>query len=312
MSTSNRALLSEAAAASLVVVLVTWLSSPTDPGVPGLGVHPAWLPVTLFAARYGVRGLMVSLMMTTGALAVAALLTAHHATLVERAHNPSDVLALVTAVAAAWIGMTHGSRERRVARRLERAEEELAHANASVEAFTTNIGVLRARCDRIDTSISVWRRLSNRLERGTAEEAAHAALELGALRCGATAGVVQVYPAGESPRIVGRLGAWRPELPRPRNLEGDLTVATAAHLGKVSCADQVEGAAQTDSDVAVPVLDERDGSLLGVIALRGIGPAELRAAELRDLELVADWLSAPLQRCSARPRLRAVHEEMSR
>jgi hypothetical protein len=124
---------------------------------------------------------------------------------------------------------------------------------------------------------------------------------------------VQIYPEGGVPSVVAHLGTWNVGAARPKNLEGDLTVANAAHTLEPMSADRVDGASPSDSDVAIPILDERDGSLLGVLALRGVDPARLNAAELRDLQVVADWLSAPIQRFStAKPRLRAVQQEVSR
>jgi hypothetical protein len=313
MSTSNRTLIIEAAAVSAFAVIVTWLVSPTNLGVPSLAIHPAWLPVTLFAARYGVRGLFMCLVATAVPLLVIALLGDSPAGLLARAHNPSDVFALTIAVSAAWIGMAHENRVRRVTRQLTHATGDLQRADTTALAMSTSLQVLRSRCDRMDASLTVWRSLANRLERGTPEEASYAALELAVLRCAATAGVVQIYPDDGPPAVVAHLGTWKVGAPRPKNLEGDLTVAHAAHALAPMRADQVDGASPADSDIAVPILDERDGSLLGVLALRGVDPANLCAAELRDLRVIADWLSAPVQRFSlTKPRLRAVQEEMSR
>ena len=64
MSTSDRWMPVEAAAAAVVVVGAVALASPDDVWLRGLGMHPAWLPVIVLAARYGPRGLFTSLAIT--------------------------------------------------------------------------------------------------------------------------------------------------------------------------------------------------------------------------------------------------------
>jgi hypothetical protein len=56
------------------------------------------------------------------------------------------------------------------------------------------------------------------------------------------------------------------------------------------------GASESDCDVAVPVTDEGSGVVIGVIALRGVSPGYMRAAELRDLGVLAQWLAPALAR----------------
>ncbi|HUH02546.1 MAG TPA: hypothetical protein VML75_11145, partial [Kofleriaceae bacterium] len=286
--------------------------SPGDLGAGALGVHPAWLPITLFAARYGVRGLIAALLAIGAPLVGSAVVLASTAEgLFPRINNPADVVALLTAVATAWIGMAQGGRVRRVAAQLEEASTGRDRAEVTGAELADTLAYLRARCDRMDASLTVWRSVAQRLERGRPIEAAQAALELCALRCGAEAGVVQRWAAGE-PVIVAWRGAWRRGATRPRDLRDDRTVEAAASTTAMVSAAEVPGATEADSDLAVPILDEMDGSLLGVIALRGIDPTRLRAAELRDLALIAEWLAAPVVRLAAKPRLRAVQEESNR
>src|ERR671939_262975 len=49
---------------------------------------------------------------------------------------------------------------------------------ATVAALVDDMGPLRARHDRIDLSLTVWRDLTARLESGDVEQAARAAVEL--------------------------------------------------------------------------------------------------------------------------------------
>ena len=55
-------------------------------------------------------------------------------------------------------------------------------------------------------------------------------------------------------------------------------------------------AGATDSDVAAPIIDDDTGLVVGVIALRGVPAASLRAANLIDLRLIAQWLAPALNR----------------
>lgn len=312
MSTSNRVLILEIAVASACLLLILGLSSPRDLGVPALGIHPAWMPITLFAARYGPRGLIAAVMgIGVPLFASTLVLTGTVEGLVARVHSTTDVFALITAVGTAWIGMAQGGRVRRVGMQLEAARVGRARAEAAGEELTDTLAYLRARCDRMDASLTVWRNLAQRLERGRPIEAAQAALELCALRTGAGAGVVQRWQ-GDEPMIVAWRGAWCGGAGRPRDLCDDRTVEAAAAAGELASAAELADSSESDSDLAVPILDEMDGSLLGVIALRGIDPTRLRAAELRDLSIIAEWLAGPIARLSAKPRLRAVKEEGNR
>jgi hypothetical protein len=68
------------------------------------------------------------------------------------------------------------------------------------------------------------------------------------------------------------------------------------------------GSSVDDSDVAVPVTDEDTGVVLGVIALRGVSPGALRAADLRDLGVLARWLAPSIVRQLRRKFGKAVGE----
>ena len=124
---------------------------------------------------------------------------------------------------------------------------------------------MRARADRIDLSLTVWRNLASRIERGDPGEAARASLELCALRLGATAGIVQRWD-GSALRTLAWQGEWSASQPRPRDIFTDRTAITAVNRARPATISQIENACADDSDVAAPILDG-EGRVIGIIAL---------------------------------------------
>lgn len=307
MSTSNRMLLIEAAAAAVLVDGAVAMYSPDDVWLSGLGFHPAWIPVIVLAARYGPRGLFVSLAITWGILlALAAPLGGSVDGIVARVHGSSDLYALIAATLVAWVGMMHESRIVRVVTTLDETTGLKREAEETVNALHDGLSYLRTRHDRLDVSISMWRNIAARIERGQASDAADAVLELCELRTGATAGLVQLRD-GNRLSTVGWRGQWAAAAARPRDITGDATVRAAivAHETTMAAADRGE----TDSDVAVPVLDDGSGVVLGVIALRGVTPGSIRAADLRDLAVLAQWIAPGLARSLQAATLRKLTGE---
>lgn len=309
MSTSNRTVIvvaGEAVAAVATVVIAVAVTAPGDLALRDLGFHPAWIPVVVMAARYGPLGLYVTLATMVGMLVGgSAALGQPLGALADRLRAPSELFALVACLLVAWIAMMHDSRSRRLRRRLAVADAHEVQAEATIAALQDSLTYLRERCDRIDMSLSLWRDLAHRLERGDAADAARAALDLCAIRCGASAGaVLRMGPDGLAQ--VTRRGAT------PAANGADRTVDAAVTSGVVVPASDVPGAEPEDSDVAAPVIDESDGTVLGAIALCGVGPGRLRAADLRDLSIVASWLAPALSVAVRKPRLRAVTEETIR
>ena len=299
LSSSKLVALEALAGAALVVAGVT-IASPADVWMPGSGFHPGWLPVIVLAARYGPRGLFWSLAMVTGVLIGVDLASGGSlAGLDERVRGGSDLLALVTATIVAWIGMMHEGRMTRLQQRLQDATEVQSEAEATEQALHDNLTYLRGRLDRLELSLSVWRDLASRIERGDISEAADAALELCTIRTGAGAGRVQLRD-GESMTMVAGRGAWvlSPARFRDKDKNVDGTVQSALFSRQVAVAEP--DAPETDSQVVVPILDE-SGVVLGAIALRGVPEGALRAAELHDLGLIAAWLAPALSRPQAEP-----------
>jgi hypothetical protein len=312
MSTSDRTVVAEAAGAAALVLGGVALASPGDVWMHGLGLHPLWLPVIVLAARYSTRGLFPALLFTIGGLLGASVglegVDGSMAGFGMRARNPSDIIALATAVMVAWVAMAHESRIARADRRLAEATAAQAQAEQSVQALHASLGYLRGRHDRLDVSLSLWRNLAGRLERGNASEASRAVLELCEIRAGSRAGIVQLLDGARLTTLATR-GQWPATSIRGGELERDATVRAAIASGHVTPAGP--GATLTDSDVAVPVTDEDTGMVIGVIALRGVSPGTMRAAELRDLGVLARWLAPAVTRQLRRKFGQAVHDLQS-
>lgn len=294
MSTSDRAILVEAAVAALLTALGVAFAAPGgDVWLPMIALHPAWLPVIILAARYGTRGLFVSLAFVIAALALTGLVNGTGVTgITMRSRFTADLLALGTATLVAWIAMARETRMRRVIDQLHEATAAHRQAEEAVTALHESLAYLRSRHDRLDVSLSVWRDLAGRLERGDPMEAARAALELCQIRIGASAGSVQLRD-GNRLRMVASRGSL-PDAEMIRDIGGDHTVRDAIVARAVAPA--ASGAGETDSDVAAPIVDDDTGLVVGVIALRGVPATSLRPANLIDLRLIAQWLAPALNR----------------
>lgn len=299
MSISDRNVAGEAAIGAALVLAAVFIASPHDVWMTGFGLHPAWIPVILLAARYGPRGLFWSLGMMVAVLVIADLAGGGRlAGLDARTHHAPDLLALLTATLVAWIGMAHDGRMTRAQHRLDRALADQARAEATEHALQDNLGYLRNRLDRLELSLSVWRDLAARLERGDVADAADAAIELAFMRTGAQAGRVQVRDGDSFSAVAGR-GAWVMPAVRFREKGMDATVQAALVARKVTLASP--DATETDSAVAAPIIDE-SGVVLGMLALRALPEGGLRQADLHDIELIASWLAPAITRPQKEPK----------
>lgn len=294
MSTSDRVVVAESAGAAVLLAGATALASPANVFLDAGALHPAWLVVTLMAARYGARGLLSSVLLTWGALALAGLALGNDfAALVAHTHDTTDLFAIIGATVVAWIAMLHESRLERADRKLAEALDQQRQADSTVKALHDSLGYLRARHDRVDISLSLWRDLSGRIEKGDANEAAAAILELCEIRTGCSAGIVQLRDGHRLTTLANR-GQWSPTSVRPTDITIDRTVRSAIQARRVTPA--CDGATEDDCDVAVPVLDDHSGVVVGVIALRGVAPGALRAADITDLIVLSQWVAPALGR----------------
>lgn len=285
-SIPGRTIVLEVTAAVLLVVGATFLATSGDLGLPAADVHPLWVPVLVFAARYAVRGLFISLALGIAALAAASL--AQHGTLadlVARGANPHDMIALLAATLVAWTAMTRDGRLAHVARARDEVTRRLHASEETVNALGEVVAVLRHRLDRIDLSITMWREIARRMN-GPLHGAAQAALELASVRTGAAAGIVQ-RGSGARLHTIATFG----QVPAATNdISRDRTVISAMSFRRAALRSDLPDPMPEDSEVAVPILGP-DGAVLGVIAMREVPPSRLHAAEVRDLEIVATWLA---------------------
>jgi len=291
MSTSNRKIATEAAAAGTVAAGLAVLCSTSDPWLGSGAAHPAWLAVLVLSAFYGLRGLLIALPIVWGAVAITSLAVgADFAGVAARATGRIDLFALVASVAVAGISMAH-ARSRRVLRdELEALRATAAEDGVLIDGLTDNVRSLRARCDRVDLSIAYWRDIASRLEGPDPKGAAGAALELCLQRTGARAGIVRRFDGAALHNVAWR-GRWSEQMPTPRDIFRDATMTAALEGHQTVLAEQVDGTRTDDADIAAPITSPIDGSIVGVLALRGLSRSRLRAADIRDVAATAQWLA---------------------
>ena len=288
----------EAAAGVLLAVGAAALWSPGDLWMVRTSFHPVWIAILVLAATYGARGLFWALVLAATTLLGASVALGNPlGGLWARTATAVDLAPLGAAVLVAWIAMLHQGRQSSAGLRLAGAEQRQGLAEATSTALRESLGVLRVRHDRIEMSLSMWRELAGRLEHGDPAQAGLAALELCALRSGAAAGIVQRWDGVSLRPLVWR-GQWSPSQRRPRDIHSDVVAAAAVAQRRAVPAFEIPGAGTEDSDVAVPILGAQ-GQVLGVIALRGVSPAHLREADLRDVALIAQWLAPALNQAPA-------------
>ena len=202
-----------------------------------------------------------------------------------RITDSSGLLALTATIGVAWIALSHQGQAARLAGRLADTERARHAADEILVAQQEALARLRARHNRIDLSLSLWRELAGRLEHGDDTEAASAAVELCAIRCGATGGSVH---GADRHHVLARYGDDTREEHGWCDLWFNRTVKTAADLRRPVLASDVADTAEEDSDVAIPVLDPRDDGLSRRDRPARRSTRRSRAAELRDLVVVAE------------------------
>lgn len=299
-ATATHVVVVEVVAAILLVGGAIALASSGDLCLPRSDVHPLWIPALVFAARYGMRGLFISVALSALALGACAMI--EHGTaneLVARGKNPQDMIALVAATLVAWTAMI---RDRRLARMVHEQDEmarSLVTSEETASAMHDVVSVLRERLDRIDMSISMWRTIAGRMDHGLLPDAAAAALELASIRSGAAAGFVQRLTDGRLQTI-----ATYGQTPGVLDITRDRTVRHVMKHGRPALREQVPATTLEDSEVAIPIIDPETRAIVGALAMRDTPPGRLRAAEVHDLEMVGAWLAQAFPRPQAH-----VHED---
>ena len=280
----------EALAVAALALGISALLAPADVGMRALRPHPIWLAVALMAARYGTRGLVAGLICGWAlTVAAASALGVPLAAIEARAASGPDLGALLGVIVIGWVASIHERRARELGMALAAVEECSASDAAALAALRSTAVVLRARADRLDTSLTFLRNVAARLEGGDPSAAAQAALDLATARLGARLGWVALAD-GERLTPIASTGAWTP-VPAP---DRDRTVATALRLRRPARALDFSDGTAADSDFAAPILVGEDGRLIGLIVLRGVPQGGISAAALHDLSLIAGWSARAL------------------
>jgi hypothetical protein len=292
MQISSKRLWIEAAVGTAFALAVTAVAS----GAPHLGLgklspHPVWLVVLALAARYGVRGLVASVPVAWGSLALlgGAWRTAPALALKVLA-APSELGALAGALIVGWIASVHERQAHLLEEKLQTVTARAGRDAAALGELRQAALALRARNDRLDLSLTFLRDVARRIENGDRVPAAEAGLSLVVARLGARAAAVQVPMSGAQPLVtIAAAGAWHMAAAADTP---DATATEALRSGQPLRAVELTGAGPTDSDLAAPIV--LDGVAVGVLVVRGV--SRMGAAALRDLAVVAEWLAPAFEK----------------
>jgi len=312
--TRSSRLVVEAGVATAMVLAAVAVAAPAPHlGWGVLRPHPVWLVVMALAARYGARGLVTSVPVAWGALALLAVpWRAAPARLLTELARPSELGALAAALVVSWIASVHERRAQDLEEQRDLLAGKATHEAAALGELRRAALALRARNDRLDLALTFLRDVARRIDGGDVSTASEAALSLVVARLGARAGAVQsATTAGAvtgaaaggltgastaastaAMNIVATTGAWA----GPGPGESDATVVEALRRGEPVRAIDLPGAGSGDSDLAAPIIVGDD--TVGVLSVRGV--ARVGAAALRDLAVVAEWLATAFARARAR------------
>lgn len=293
MSTSSRRVALECALASLLVAGAALAATPRVVAPGGIWLRPLWLVVAVFAARYGHRGLLISLAICTGMATVGSAASAEPiGPLLAGAGEIAELVPLGVCILLGWIGAGHAGRERALAGNAERARARCEEADAVIGKLREATVSLRARNERIGTSLGFLREVAQRIDQGPAADGAQAAMELAIERSGARAAVIYAW-RGRQARPWAWRGVWDSNGAEPPAIAGDRTAILALTVRKAVQVGEFRGASELDSDLAAPIFDRR-GAESGVLALRGVPRACVTEATLHDLAEIARWCSGLL------------------
>lgn len=294
MSTSKHSVRDTFVAAAVAAVIALVLS-PADPALTSMPVHPAWIVALVLAARYGSPGLYGIPSVLLG-VQVAVWISGHRdLSMVDRLARPGELVALIAIGLVGVVGALHESRNISLASKLRTAERRATTAEGAVDDLCDATIALRDRCDRSQTSLAFLSDLAVRLDDPDPAGAGDAALTLAMARTGARGGFVQLFESGRLKTLCSR-GMWSAERLSPPALFRDLVAHAAVERNRPVAAHEVERVSVDDSDLAAPLLDA-SGSVVGVLALRGIAYPALSSAAREDLAAVARWAA----RAFARP-----------
>jgi hypothetical protein len=301
-SVADRTILFEALAASAMALAVALILWPSDAGLRRHGPHLVWIAILLLAARYGTKGLLLSLSFSAVSVVALAEILGEMRALRERLDGGADLVALVAALLVGWVASTQEGRRHELVRALDAVKNGALADRQAAREMQNALVALRSRADRMNLSLTFLRRVAEGLEGGDPEEAAGAALTLAMTCLDARAGVVKLI--GSSPTgalaatpdggatLLSCSGAWNSDGATP-TLDGDRVVAAALRGRGPARAIDIEAARMSDADMAAPLLDGH-GEPFGVLAVRGIPFGSATTMELHDLAVASGWLASVL------------------
>ncbi|MGE5186163.1 MAG: hypothetical protein ACM31C_29105 [Acidobacteriota bacterium] len=295
MSTSDRKdLVRRAASAGALAAVIALVVSPGDPAMIGTVVHPAWLVALVLAARYGVRGLVAVPAVIAG-VSLAELLAGHvDLAMLGRLEHPDGLGTLMAIAAIAWVGGLHEARKALLEARLRDADRRATQAEDDASELAEAALVLRDRGDRALTSLTFLADIAIEIDSQNPARAGQAALDLAVARTGARGGVVQLVDGARLRTLVAR-GAWSHDQVAAPSLFRDRVALAAVERRTSVAAHEVRDVRVEDSDLAAPLVGE-DGTVHGVLALRGLAYPAVMATAREDLAAIARWAARSLAR----------------
>lgn len=296
LALDSRRILYEAVAGGALVLSISLLieAAPAERWWPA---HPGWLVVLLLAARYGNRGLLAGVASAGLAAGLALVVTGAELGSLTARMSSGDLGAALAAILVSWVASAHHERSRGLAVQLARSTARTHDSEQAVTRLTEAAIALRGRVERTEGSLSFLSDIARRIDLGEPSDGAEAALQLAIAPTGARAGLVQIVENGRL-RTLASHGAWSLDSLEPPALHRDRTAYAAVERAQPVRAYEVDDVRPDDSDLAAPII-RSDGVITGMIALRGVPFAAMKAASLSDLDVVARWLSRTLDGASA-------------
>jgi hypothetical protein len=295
----TRSIVLEAGVGVAATLGIAALAGAPQFGLALLDPHPVWLVVVVIAARYGTRGLAIALLMAWGGLAIANGADGPGRVL-DTLAMPIELGALAASVLVAWIVSGNERREHALAAKVVDLERRASVDGSAIGELRRAALALRARNDRLDLSLTFLRNVARRLHGSEPEAAAQAALELIGARIGARAASVEILAGGQLVPLAV-IGIWNREAP-------DHTARAALRAGQPMRALELAEGGPHDSDIAAPITDAT-GEIRGVVAARGVPGGGASMAALRDLSVIADWVSLAICNAGSPSRVEAAEAD---
>lgn len=280
--------------AAAVAAVIAVAISPTDPALAAVPFHPAWIVALVLVARYGAGGLYAVPGVVLGLQTAVWISGNANESAIARLTRPSELLVLLAIALIAAIGALHQRRVASLQERLNEVQERATTAEDAVEDLCETALVLRDRYDRSQTSYTFLADLARRLDDPDPAGAGDAALALAMARTGARGGFVQLFDKGRLRTLCSR-GMWSADRPEPPAVFRDRVVSAAVEQKRPVAAHEVAQVSIDDSDLAAPLLDAR-GTVVGVVAVRGIASPALGELAREDLAAVARWAGRAFER----------------